>query len=196
MSELCLKTFRGNELKPYIPELAKLRMTVFREFPYLYEGDLEYETTYLETYCASTDAFMVVLFDGDNVVGAVTGIPLEHETEAFKRPFMERGYDLSKIMYIGELLLYPEYHGKGFGIGVGVECDKRAREYGASLTAFCAVERPKDHPYAPPRYRGLDALWRKYGYRKQPELMTTYAWKDVGESSQTEKPMVFWTKQL
>jgi len=33
----------GPALLPYIPELARLRIEVFRDFPYLYDGSLDYE---------------------------------------------------------------------------------------------------------------------------------------------------------
>lgn len=33
----------GTDLIPYIPELARLRIQVFRDFPYLYDGTLDYE---------------------------------------------------------------------------------------------------------------------------------------------------------
>ena len=40
----------GAEIRDYFEDLTQLRMTVFKEFPYLYEGSLEYELEYLETY--------------------------------------------------------------------------------------------------------------------------------------------------
>jgi len=33
----------GVDLIPYIADLARLRIQVFRDFPYLYDGDLGYE---------------------------------------------------------------------------------------------------------------------------------------------------------
>lgn len=113
---LRLGTFTGSAAKPYIPELATLRMTIFRDFPYLYEGDLAYEEKYLSSYMASPDSFLAVVFDGDKVVGATTAIPLLQETGEFKKPFLEHGYDLTKIFYFGESLLYPQYRGQGIGV--------------------------------------------------------------------------------
>ena len=39
----------GPAARPYAGALAQLRLSVFRAYPYLYEGDLAYETEYLET---------------------------------------------------------------------------------------------------------------------------------------------------
>lgn len=35
----------GKDIAPLIPRLAELRIKVFHDFPYLYEGSLEYEKT-------------------------------------------------------------------------------------------------------------------------------------------------------
>ncbi|MCL5974858.1 MAG: GNAT family N-acetyltransferase, partial [Gammaproteobacteria bacterium] len=45
-----LKRLSGEALNQFIPELAKLRIQVFRDFPYLYDGDPDYEARYLQTY--------------------------------------------------------------------------------------------------------------------------------------------------
>ena len=37
---------------------------------------------------------------------------------------------------------------------------------------------------------------RKRGFEKLDGVTTAYAWKDVGASEETEKPMQFWMKQL
>ena len=61
---------------------------------------------------------------------------------------------------------------------------------------FCCVQRPDDHPLRPADYVPLDRIWTKFGYMKHPELHTSYHWKDVGETEETDKPMVFWLKSL
>ena len=42
--------FNGAALEPWLDALGKLRITVFREYPYLNDGTLEYEREYLKTY--------------------------------------------------------------------------------------------------------------------------------------------------
>ena len=39
---ISLMTLDGEQLKDHLPELARLLIRVFREFPYLYDGDLGY----------------------------------------------------------------------------------------------------------------------------------------------------------
>jgi hypothetical protein len=62
--------------------------------------------------------------------------------------------------------------------------------------AFCAVVRPHDHPLRPQNYVPLGAFWTKRGYTRADGLITHFAWKDIGESAQTEKPMQFWLRAL
>ena len=38
-----IRTVAGDELVAAIPALARLRMTVFRDYPYLYDGSEAYE---------------------------------------------------------------------------------------------------------------------------------------------------------
>lgn len=196
MSTLRLETFTGSAAKPYIPELATLRMKIFRDFPYLYEGDLAYEENYLSTYLASPDSFLAIVFDGDKVVGATTAIPLLQETEEFKKPFVEHGYDLTKIFYFGESLLYPQYRGQGIGVRFFEERERQAQSSGATIATFCAVERSDDHPLKPAGYQPLHGFWRKRGFERKPKLRTSYSWKDIGDAEETYKPMVFWLKGL
>jgi hypothetical protein len=74
--------------------------------------------------------------------------------------------------------------------------ETRARALGFKLAAFCAVERPADHPRRPKDYVPLDAFWTKRGYTRRPDLRTTFTWRDLDETEESPKPMVFWTKLL
>lgn len=196
-TELRVERHSGASLERHIPELARLRITVFREFPYLYDGDYDYEANYLKTYIESTGSVIVLVFDGAQVVGASTGLPLIHETEEFKHPFVEHGYPVEKVFYFGESVLLPEYRGRGLGVRFFHEREAHARELGGfEWTAFCAVQRPVDHPRRPPDYVPLDEFWQRRGYARHPELRTDYVWQDLDETEASPKPMVFWLKRL
>ena len=47
---LRLQNFHGPELEPHLDALGTLRIAVFREYPYLYDGSLEYEREYLRSH--------------------------------------------------------------------------------------------------------------------------------------------------
>ncbi len=187
----------GKAISPYIKDLARLRIRIFRDFPYLYDGSLEYEEKYLSTYLKSGESIIVLVKDGDVVVGASSAMPMESETLEVQAPFLRAGIRPAEVFYFGESLLMKEYRGKGFGHAF---FDKR-EAWAMSLNrfrqcAFCAVERPVDHPLRPPDYVPLDVFWTKRGYVKRPEMITHFSWQDIDKDRETDKPMVFWTREL
>jgi GNAT superfamily N-acetyltransferase len=198
MSEsLRMQRLSGSRINAYLPELARLRITVFREFPYLYEGSAAYEENYLKTYVDAAASVMLIVWDGNTVVGASSGLPLLAETENVMRPFREQGYDLERIFYFGESVLLSAYRGQGLGVRFFEEREAHVRALGRfNRLCFCAVERPTDHPRRPADYVPLDRFWQKRGFVKHPELQTTFSWQDLDETSESPKPMTFWLKSL
>lgn len=194
---LTFKRLSGPTLDQYIDELAQLRMRVFRDFPYLYDGDLAYEARYLKTYIEAPDSVIVLAFDGDTVVGASTGVPLRHEMDEVKQPFIKAGYNIDEIFYCGESVLLSEYRGQGAGVAFFDHREAHANSLtGMKYACFCGVQRPDDHPARPDDYQPLDQFWRNRGYEKRPELATHFSWKEVGEQEESLKPMTFWMKAL
>ena len=90
--DIRIERWSGTALEQFIPELARLRIEVFRDFPYLYDGDIDYEKKYLQTYIDCPESVIVIAFDGDKVVGASTAIPMKYETGQLKKPFLDQGY--------------------------------------------------------------------------------------------------------
>lgn len=194
---LRIARFSGAALTPYLSDLARLRIRVFREFPYLYEGDLTYEQRYLSTYAQVAAGVMVLVWDGDRVVGASSGVPLDAEPPNVRRPFFAHGHDPARIFYYGESTLLPEYRGLGLGRRFFEEREAHVRALSRfDHVCFCAVERPADHPRRPTDYRPLDALWTRQGFRKHPDLRTEFSWRDSDETVESPKPMVFWLQIL
>ena len=192
-----LETVVGDALAKYIPDLARLRMTVFREYPYLYDGSEVYEAEYLRTYTASGEAIAVLARDGDAIVGASTGIPLAAETEAFVRPFEALGLNPATVFYCGESVLLPPWRGRGIYRAFFEAREAYARGLGGmAWMSFCGVVRPENHPLRPAHWEPLDAVWRRFGFAPQPKLQTSYAWKDIDQPDTTEHPMQFWLKSL
>ena len=192
-----IEIVHGKAVEPYIPDLARLRIAVFRAFPYLYEGSEDYEADYLSTYAASPESLFVLALEDGHIVGASTGVPMADETAAFKAPFAAAGLDPETIFYFGESVLLSRYRGQGLGVRFFEEREAYARRLGRfGWCAFCAVERPADHPLRPADYVPLDDFWHRRGYAHRPELRTTFSWKDVGEAEETGKPMSFWLKRM
>ncbi len=192
-----LREYRDTAIADCLDALAGLRMTVFREWPYLYDGDRAYERRYLANYVRSPRAFALVAWDGDRPVGATTAIPLADEDEALQKPFIEAGFDPARVFYNGESILLPPYRGRGLYRRFFEAREGFAQSFGDyDWIAFCGVQRPGDHPLRPADHRPLDPVWRRYGYEPHPELIAHFPWRDIGDARETEKPMMFWLKSL
>jgi len=184
-------------LADHIDAIARLRIAVFREWPYLYDGDLAYERTYLSRYAQSRGAICVAAFDDDAMIGASTGMPLAEEHDPIKAPFAAAGYDPERIYYCAESVLLPAYRGQGLYRHFFEGRENRARSLGGFDTiAFCGVIRPANHPRRPVGARPLDDIWRRFGYAPQDGLVCHFSWKDIDQDTATEKPLQFWLKSL
>lgn len=186
----------GARLDAALDDVAGLRLAVFRDWPYLYDGTLDYERSYLEWYRNSSQAVLIGAFDGARLVGAATGTPMTDHAGDFAAAFADRPEPLSDIFYFAESVLLPDYRGRGVGHRFFDEREAHARTTGHRHAAFCSVVRPPDHPARPPETRPLDAFWRGRGYAPVPGVIATFRWTDVGESRDSAKPLQFWMRSL
>jgi GNAT superfamily N-acetyltransferase len=187
----------GAALLPALPALARLRIAVFRAWPYLYDGTPGYERQYLGKFASAPGAVIVAALDGEKIVGCATAAPLAGVEEEFAAPLAARGWDIARVFYCGESVLLPAYRGRGIGHRFFEAREAHGRSLGGfGHIAFCAVVRPDDHPLRPSDHAPLDAFWRKRGYDRIEGLTGRFAWKDVDQPGETEKTMQFWMKAL
>lgn len=192
---VAVRVLTGDALAEALPDVARLRIDVFRDWPYLYDGDADYERDYLRSY-QSPGAVVVAAMDGDRIVGAATGAPMSDHATDFGAAFADRPEPLSDIFYCAESVLLRAYRGHGLGHAFFDAREDHARALGARWSAFCSVIRPADHPMRPAEYWPLDAFWRKRGYAPLPGVVAQFAWKDLGQATETEKTLQFWMKPL
>lgn len=185
----------GRQILPYLEELAWLRIRIFSEFPYLYDGNIAYEMKYLQTYVNSPRSMVLLIRDGNKSIGATTALPLADADPEFHVPFVKHGIPLDDVYYFGESVLLPEYRGRGYSHRFFSEREAHARHFGFQVTTFCAVVREERHPLRPKDYVSHEILWMKRGYRFAEGFTCTYRWKDIGESRETDKQMQFWIKE-
>ncbi|ESZ85422.1 MAG: GNAT family acetyltransferase [Blastomonas sp. CACIA14H2] len=191
-----VETLPAHRIEQAIDALARLRIAVFAEWPYLYVGDADYERDYLAEFAAAPEAALIVARDGDEIVGAATASPLAAQKPEFKAPFVTAGWDIARTFYFGESVLLPGYRGQGIGHAFFDHREAASRAAGARVATFCAVQRPADHGLRPAGYRPLDAFWTKRGYAKVEGLVTSFDWLDIGETQETPHPMQFWAREL
>jgi GNAT superfamily N-acetyltransferase len=186
----------GEALAAALPDVARLRIAVFRAYPYLYDGDAAYEEAYLQPYRESENAILVGAYHGDKLVGAATGTPMEDHAEDFAAAFAAHDLPLDQIFYCAESVLLPSYRGQGIGHAFFDAREAHARALGRRYSAFCAVIRPEDHPLKPRGYRPLDGFWRKRGYAPLEGAMAHYDWRDLGEDAESTHALQIWMREL
>jgi GNAT superfamily N-acetyltransferase len=193
---LRIETLTGPALLPHLKDLARLRITVFREYPYLYEGDAAYEASYLARYCRDGGA-VVLVRDGATVVGAATCLPLAAENDAIRGPFEDHGLDPEGFFYFGESVLLPAYRGRGIGHRLFDAREAHAATWpGIAHACFCAVVRADDDPRRPEGHRALDGFWRRRGYVPYPGLVCHMAWREIGDAAESRHDLSFWIRPL
>lgn len=191
-----VRALRGAELEAALDDLARLRIMVFRDWPYLYDGTLEYERQYMQGYRDNPRALLVAAIAGGRVIGASTSTPMEDHAAEFAAPLAALGIPLESILYGAESVLLPAFRGRGLGHRFFDLREEHARALGRSHVAFCSVVRPDDHPMKPVHYRPNDAFWRGRGYAPLPGVMAEFNWRDLGETAETKKPLQFWMRRL
>lgn len=186
--------YTGKDLLSFVDDIARLRIEVFKEWPYRYDGTLENEAKYLKKFISSDEGFCVVAKDAEKVIGISTALPLKDEEEKMQAPFIKKGYNPDDFFYLSETVLQKEYRGSGIG-GKLVEMRESKASQNSKYThlTVAAIERGQVPPNSS---KDLSQSRRAKGFTRDPELIVWYAWKDVGADEETTKPLIFWVKPL
>lgn len=197
MTRIRYEALYGQAAQTSVQDLARLRIQVFREYPYLYDGTEAYESRYLETYFKCPQSLIILAWDDLRVIGATTAIPLAFEEPAFQKPFLEQQLPPEQVMYFGESVLLPNYRGQGIGkIFLQKRIEYAASYPGIRWAAFCAVQRAPDDPRRPAPYHPLDKLWQSYGFLPRIGMQTLYHWREIGQTEESEQLMQFWLRPI
>lgn len=195
--EIVALTPGASDYEAAVEQVARLRIVVFREWPYLYDGTWEHERGYIVKLAQAQGAVVIVARDEAQVVGVSTGMPLVSEHDELIAPFRGSLYPPEAIFYGAETVMLPEYRGRGLYRRFLDARRAHAKQLpNLRWEAFCGVVRPADHPRRDPSIQALDPVWTHLGYRKLEGVTTGFSWKDVGDEAQSEKPMQFWIREL
>jgi GNAT superfamily N-acetyltransferase len=190
------KLLQGEQASEVIPDIARLRLSIFREYPYLYDGKSEDEYRYLRLYAETPDAFVITVSDSELIIGAATGIPLHCEHRELIDPFASSPYPVDKIYYVGELLFMPEYRNQGLGLSLIAMITDQVRSLGNYSYLTCAtLLRPDEHPLRPEGYAPIDRFLARTGFSLLPGVTTSFSWKET-DGVVRDHQMQFWLKEL
>jgi ribosomal protein S18 acetylase RimI-like enzyme len=189
------KMLTGTAIADVLDEVATLRLEIFREYPYLYQGRREDERKYLGTYAEAPGACVILAYDGDAVIGAVAGMPLIHEDAQIQDAFAGTTFPLNELYYVGELLLRPAYRDCGLGQKLFDRFESHIRSLDRYCTLICAtVERPDDHPLRPHDYINISKFLAHTGFARLSGVTTNFMWREI-DGVKRDHPMQFWSKQ-
>jgi GNAT superfamily N-acetyltransferase len=197
MTDIHVRSFTGSGLKPYIHSVAKLRMEVFKDYPYFEDPDLNREMHYLKKISSHKETIGVLIFDNTTLVGVSLGYPLNIEEASLQRPLKERHFNIDSYFYFDDSALLKQYRGRGIGHHFFDAREAHVAQYKKyKHICFCAPNHPDPDPSRPKDFIPLVDFWRKRGYVHHPEIQCTLSWKKVEEPHPTEKTMSFWIKDL
>ena len=186
----------GTAIADGLDDVATLRLDIFPEYPYLYQGRREDELKYLDTYAEAPDACVILAYDGHAVIGAVAGMPLIHEDAQMHDAFAGTAFPLNEAYYIGELLFRLGYRKCGLGQKLLAQQESHIRSLGRYHTLTCAtVERPDDHPLRPRDYIPITRFLARTGFVRLPGVTTHFMWRET-DGVKRDHPMQFWSKEL
>jgi len=186
----------GDVIASALDDLATLRLSIFEEYPYLYQGERAHELAYLRSYVEKPESCVIVARDGAQVVGAATGMPLIQEDAQLRDAVAETGMALEQIYYVGELLFLPAWRNRGLGLKLLAQMEGHIRALGRYRTLACAtVERPDDHPSRPQTYTPITRFLARTGFVRLSGSVAHFAWRET-DGVRRDHAMQFWFKPL
>ena len=188
-----VRPLNRDEITAHLGDVAALRIAVFRDWPYLYDGNLDHERQYVASYRDHPGALLVGAFDLGRLIGASTSTPLEDQSADIAAPLVAHGLHKDQVLWGPESVLLPAWRGQGIGHRFFDLREGHARALGRSHVAFASIIRDRGHP---PNARSNDAFWHGRGYAPLPGARVEFAWKDVGDAGETLKSLQIWLKAL
>lgn len=182
----------GQGIFPYIDDLIRLRTEVFKEWPYLYKADQEFERTYIRNFAECEAAVVALVFEKDRVIGAMTGIPLE--STHFTEPFVAHQLNPKRYFYFSEAMVEKPYRRLGLLNKMTDLLENHIENLKEPFfRCFCMIER-EDDLRKPPEAFSLFSFAEKHGFTRYPHLFCLLKWKEVDIEKDSEHKLVFWIK--
>lgn len=181
-------TVQGSEIESYIDDMVRLRLAVFRESPYFYEGTEACEKEYLSQYLNSKNSLFVVAKSGTKVIGIISGLPLR-ELESSAKIFSKNNVPVDSVYYLGEMVIDAPYRKFGAELSLYQTFEDHVRSLGCyDQIAECVVMDAETDP--------SDYSFEKMGAVKQPHLVDCFFWEEIGKEGSVPHFMQYWIKGL
>lgn len=191
-----VETYTGQQIAPYTDKIVQLSNTLFKGHPYFYNGtDADY-TKHLQSYAQSNNRVLSLAYEGNQIIGMATGLPLNEAEKAAQEPFLKKGENISKTFYLEELIVLPEHTGKGIGQQMTKNVEKYAKEKGYTSIATQAIDEGTVKSAVPNGYYSMTNVFKKLNWQERSELNTTGYWPNTNETQNSPHKLIYWTKSL
>lgn len=194
-----IKLFHGQAISNWIEQAAKLRLSEFKEFPYLYVGNMDAERKYLTCYSQDSHSIFAIAFCNNEIAGITTGIPLINNagvTTNMPEIFKKNGFNPQDYYYCGEFIVLPKYRGQGIAKQLFTAQSDYIKKCGYKSLFLMTVDREPNHPLKPKDYVSTDPLWEKLGFVKT-HMKLQQSWPTMmpnGEVTNINNSLSFWIK--
>lgn len=188
----------GKDIRHFLESIARFRVVYFKEYPYLYAGNVDYEKKYLGPYTEHPHNFALII---KNAAGKVSGIstaitlsPEAELTSLLKHHLTH--LDPKESLYFAETILKPDCREQGLYRKICETREGRARFLGYKKVCFLTVERDPHDPKKPAGYQSPYEMFSHLGYQKTDQLIP-FHWPTVLDSTKDASHMMrFWEKKL
>ena len=195
--DITIKVLRGQEMIPYLETAAEWRIKEFKSFPYLYQGNLEYESMYMHECEKNPEAILIVGERNNEILGFTTGIPIGTMSDLLQS-LRNKLPNAHEYYYLAECIFAPTVRGRGFA-QKGIKLfEEVVDELGYKKICFLTVIRDENHPLKPQRYLNKDPIWSRWKYQKT-DLILEFPWPTIqadGSVIDFLNPMRFWEKDI
>jgi GNAT superfamily N-acetyltransferase len=192
-----IQTLEGHQILPHLDAFGKLRTTIFREYPYLYDSNPEVEKSYLKNYAQCKDSLFIIATHQNKLIGCLSSIPFSNMAHESWAKILQSHFPIAPIFYLGDMLVLKEHRNRGLGTKMYNRFEEEIRKKQKfTQIAFIEVIRPNNDPKRPNDYHSLDAFWKKKGFIKHPELSSYISYKEIGKSTETDHAFLFQIKHL
>lgn len=196
MENITFQLVKGVDTMQYIDTLAEKRIDAFKAFPYLYLGDLQQEKDFLNKFCQSKNARMVIIQSQKSIIGLATASPLKEAFEQCQNAFKPTAFQIDQMLYIGECIIDKEFQHQGLGRTVNALLEDEAKLNDFKFATFCSVIRPLNDGRIPENYYQPADIFKKFGYTKHEDIRCAFEWPMVPSGQTQKNEMVFWVKSL
>lgn len=201
-NKIVYKSYISTQLQPHLSDVAEFRVKHFRNYPYLYDGNLDYEKNYLAGLANDKKSLLIKAYDSNNHLIAVsTSVPLVTGSDILKsatESFATAGYDPGSIYYYGEIIIEPQYRGFGISAIIYKMQDDYAKLNKFKFIALATVIRSDNDLRKPANHQPSDPIWNRFGFTKT-NIIFDYDWPTIQSDFLTENEshkMVYWLKKI